>query len=96
MALNKKSSAKKKNIGEHPLDEATAKPNKLKTHFAYKYKKVNPNIRIRMLILLTNDSVNSDNDLASTSTTASKKRKLKNSAINSEFETVPTLLSKEE
>ncbi|CAG8464560.1 1373_t:CDS:2 [Cetraspora pellucida] len=76
---------------------ALAKPSKLKTHLAYECQKVDSDTRIKVLISLTNDCVDSDNDTASTSTTASKKQKLKNDInIDSEYENIPILLDKED
>ncbi|CAG8584845.1 3210_t:CDS:2 [Cetraspora pellucida] len=104
MALNKRTLVKKKKGGHPPSevwnwfvkgDEATAKPSKLRMYLAYECKKVNSDIRIKMLVSLTNDCDDSDNDTASTSTTASKKQKLENS-VDSEFKNVPTSLNKEE
>ncbi|CAG8473361.1 4581_t:CDS:2 [Ambispora leptoticha] len=74
-----------------------AKPSKLKTHLAYECQKVESDTRIKVLVSLTNDCVDSDNDMASTSTAASKKRKLENSVnIDSEYENIPTSLDKED
>ncbi|CAG8777972.1 4301_t:CDS:2, partial [Dentiscutata erythropus] len=74
-----------------------AKLIKLKAHLAYKYKKVNSNIRIKVLILLTSNCIELDNNIALTSTTkTNKKYRLESSiSIDNNYENVSTSPSKE-
>ncbi|CAG8621032.1 7009_t:CDS:1, partial [Dentiscutata erythropus] len=72
------------------------KPNKLKAHLVYVCKKVDSDITIKVLISLTNDCVDSDNDIVSISTTKTNKKCRLKSNIDYDYENIPTLPSKEE